>query len=227
MLFTEEMNSYFGGQAPCNPTNSSGVPLEIPSPWKPVTHSSNDLVTGTGGGSGAYNVHLIQSHAGMMANSASFFKDAGGPAACSSKLVTKWGGHPSMTPANCGGGGIGGSDFSPALKNGHQDAMMASGQPTTPFTQSGAFLGGHQGGNTFAWNEPPSFQFAPQQHQQQEQLLQQTESKFSNLNLKANIFHPSITSQQTPTGHFTPPVELGYSFILVFHSIANVKISYL
>jgi hypothetical protein len=86
-------------------------------------------------------------------------------------------------------------DYGP--KNGHQEQPVM-GHPFTP-----NFAGGHGG---FAWNEP-TFQFPPQQ--QQDQVLLHTEGKFSGLNLKANVFHPSMTPQQTGPGHFTPPVEIG------------------
>jgi hypothetical protein len=87
-------------------------------------------------------------------------------------------------------------------KNGHQEQSM-HGQPA-PFTPG--LPAGAQGG--YVWNEP-NFQFPPQQPQ--DQILQQAEVKFAGLNLKANVFHPSMPPHPGPPGgHFTPPVELGY-----------------
>lgn len=87
-------------------------------------------------------------------------------------------------------------------KNGHQEFMGGGGSFTPGLTGAGQ--------SAFIWNEQGGFapQFAPQQ--QQDPMLQQTEAKFSGLNLKANVFHPSMPPhQQGPPGHFTPPVDIG------------------
>lgn len=84
---------------------------------------------------------------------------------------------------------------------GHHEPQQVLNQQPAPFTP-----GLHVQSGFPAWNEP-SFQFT-HQPPQQDQHLQQTEAKFSGLNLKANVFHPSLPPQGPP-GHFTPPVEMG------------------
>ncbi|KAL3091631.1 hypothetical protein niasHT_024213 [Heterodera trifolii] len=114
----------------------------------------------------------------------------------SSKLMTKWGGHP--------------VDYSKVSQN-EMPSMGAA-----PFTPSGA----PYGGGAAAWNEPHHQQ---NNHHAQQQFAQfnlsqaeaaaamaQADNKFLQMSLKApaGTFQLQGIPQQAPSGPFTPPMDL-------------------